>query len=59
MPTQIAVSKTVDYKNVKLAMKILADNGIEPDECGTVLQAVGYALLDAELQPLIDEVEAK
>lgn len=59
MPTQIAVSKTVDYKNVKLAMKILADNGIESDECGTVLQAVGYALLDAELGPLIKEAEEK
>jgi hypothetical protein len=59
MPTQIAVSKTVDYKNVKLAMKILADNGIEPDECGTVLQAVGYALLDAELGPLIKDAEEK
>lgn len=59
MLTQIAVNKTVDYKNIKSAMKILVDNGIEPDECGTVLQAVGYALLDTELQPLIDEVETK
>ena len=59
MSTQIAVNKTVDYRNIKSAMKILADNGIESDECGTVLQAVGYALLDTELQPLINEVETK
>ena len=31
------------------AEQILIDNGIEEDEAQTVLQALGYALLDAEL----------
>ena len=30
---------------------MLADNGIEADETSTVLQAIGYALLDTELYP--------
>lgn len=33
------------------AEQVLEDNGIEPDECSTVLQAIGYVLLDAELYP--------
>ena len=37
--------------SVKAAEKVLADNGIETDEVQTVLQAVGYALLDCELYP--------
>lgn len=35
----------------KLAEKILIDNGIDDDEASTVLQAIGYALLDIELYP--------
>ena len=31
---------------------VLADNGIEKDETETVLQAIGYTLLDTELFPL-------
>lgn len=33
------------------AKQILVDNGIEEDEVETVLQALGYALLDVELFP--------
>lgn len=33
------------------AEKILVDNGIEEDEASTMLQAIGYALLDTELYP--------
>lgn len=33
------------------AVKVLIDNGIEEDEAETVLQAVGYVLLDKELFP--------
>ena len=33
------------------AVKVLIDNGIEKDEAETVLQAVGYVLLDKELFP--------
>jgi len=38
-------------KRVAAAEQILIDNGIEKDEAATVLQAIGYALLDAELYP--------
>lgn len=31
--------------------QVLADNGIEKDETETVLQAIGYTLLDTELFP--------
>ena len=37
--------------NIVRAERVLADNGIEPDECPVVLQAIGYALLDRELYP--------
>ena len=37
--------------SVKRAEGVLADNGIDRDEVQTVLQAVGYALLDCELYP--------
>ena len=33
------------------AEKCLVDNGIDPDEAQTVLQAIGYILLDEELYP--------
>lgn len=37
------------------AEQILIDNGIEPDEAATVLQAIWYALLDKELYETDDE----
>ena len=38
------------YKcDILAAEKCLADNGIDPDETSTVLQALGYILLNAEL----------
>lgn len=36
---------------IKKAEQVLIDNGIEEDEADTVLQAVGYTLLDVELYP--------
>lgn len=41
----------IDSTDVKNAKKVLVDNGIAEDEAETVLQAVGYALLDEELFP--------
>ncbi len=38
-------------KKLEDANKCLADNGIEPDECETVLQALCYILLDLEIYP--------
>ena len=41
----------MNKENVNEALKVLVDNGIAPDEAETVLQAIGYALLDRELFP--------
>ena len=41
----------IDQTRLDKAMQILKDNGIDEDECEIVLQALGYALLDAELFP--------
>lgn len=39
----------ITKEQIKQAEKCLQDNGIESDECSTVLQALGYILLDMEL----------
>lgn len=49
------VNRTITKENIKRALKVLEDNGIEKDEAGVVLQAIGYALLDTELEDLIPE----
>lgn len=36
---------------IKKSEQVLVDNGIEEDEADTVLQAIGYTLLDTELYP--------
>lgn len=41
----------IDNSKIRAAEKCLIDNGIEPDEANTVLQAIGYILLDTELYP--------
>ena len=51
----VNVKATVTPESAEKAIKVLADNGIEPDECATVLQAVGYALLGVELEPALGE----
>lgn len=38
-------------ERINKAEQCLIDNGIEPDEAQTVLQALGYILLDEELYP--------
>lgn len=38
-------------RKIHLALQCLIDNGIEEDEAKTVLQALGYILLDQELFP--------
>lgn len=42
---------SIDKFRIRKAEQILIDNGIEDDEAATVLQAIGYALLDTELYP--------
>lgn len=38
-------------EKIKRAEQVLIDNGINPDETQTILQALGYVLLDADLYP--------
>lgn len=45
----IIINKTIYQTNINKAIQVLKDNGIEDDECETVLQAIGYTLLDVEL----------
>ena len=42
-------SWSIDEDMVRKAEQVLIDNGIESDEADTVLQALGYVLLDKEL----------
>ena len=44
----------INKEKVLKAQQCLADNGIEPDETATVLQALGYILLDLELDEYLD-----
>lgn len=41
----------ITKEQIKAAEQVLIDNGIEADEAQTVLQAIGYTLLDEELYP--------
>ncbi|MBO5609112.1 MAG: hypothetical protein J5929_01890 [Eubacterium sp.] len=41
----------ISEDRIHKAEKCLADNGIDKDEAGTVLQALGYILMDTELYP--------
>lgn len=52
----VSLYKTAGIPNtsIKKAEQILVDNGIEQDEAATVLQALGYALLDKELYPKME-----
>lgn len=45
----------ITKEDVERTLKVLVDNGIEKDEAGIVLQAIGYTLLDTELEDLIPE----
>lgn len=45
----LVVKASITRADIKKAEQILVDNGIEADEADTVLQAIGYALLNTEL----------
>lgn len=40
---------------VKKALQCLLDNGIDTDECPTVLQALCYILIDKEIEDILLE----
>lgn len=44
-------NNSVDPDTIKRTEQVLIDNSIEKDEASTVLQAIGYTLLDTELYP--------
>lgn len=41
----------ITHQNIQNTKQVLLDNGIDEDEVATVLQAIGYTLLDVELFP--------
>lgn len=47
----ITVYTTITKVDIDNALKVLRDNGIDEDEAATVLQAIGYTLIDTELFP--------
>lgn len=47
----LAVSQPISQKQIEAAKQCLIDNGIDADEAETVLQAIGYTLLNEELFP--------
>lgn len=49
--SEITINKKVSVMDIVMAEQVLVDNGIDRDEADTVLQAIGYALLDTELYP--------
>ena len=42
-------SKVITDDNITKSLQVLIDNGIDEDEAETVLQAIGYTLIDTEL----------
>lgn len=40
---------TLNAENIKRALQILINNGIEESDAGVVLQAIGYTLIDTDL----------
>lgn len=47
--TTIDFRSNISKEDIINAEQVLIDNGIEADEASTVLQAIGYVLLDLEL----------
>lgn len=46
-----AVQCAISKEAIVATEKVLVDSGIDEDEASTVLQAIGYVLLDTELYP--------
>lgn len=53
--TESVKEYNIDKNTLSKAIQCLADNGIEPDECCTVLQAICYILLGIEIEDYIPE----
>lgn len=46
-----ASNKSISNEAIEKTKQVLIDNGVDDDEADTVLQAIGYTLLNVELQP--------
>lgn len=46
---RMEINTTIDKEDVRRSLQVLIDNGIEEDEAGVVLNAIGYTLLGVEL----------
>ncbi len=42
----LVINTEINAENIRRTLKVLIDNGIDPDEAGVVLEAIGYTLLD-------------
>lgn len=49
-------NKIIDSLDIEQTEQVLIDSGIDPDNATTVLQTIGYSLLDIELYPKESEV---
>ena len=45
------IKTNITKEDIKKSEQVLIDNGIDKDEAETVLQALGYTLLNIELYP--------
>ena len=52
--TNFVESFHLNKEQLKGALLCLRDNGVDPDECPEVLQALCYILLDKEIEPLLE-----
>ena len=41
----LAVNTEINAENIRRALKVLIDNGLDPDEAGVVLDAIGCTLI--------------
>lgn len=41
----LAVNTEINAENIRRALKVLIDNGIDPDEAGVVLDTIGCTLI--------------
>ena len=48
---KLTINDITSEDKIKKSEQVLIDNGIESDEAGIVLQAIGYTLVDIELYP--------
>ena len=59
MRNQQNQNNEITKEKVQRALLVLIDNGIDEEEAQPVLQAIGYALLDMELEPFFPNDEIR